>query len=223
MSCSKRSLIDSDKELLPNEEGDIGCLCDNGEHAEGCEWIECTDLRCHVWYCCGWIMDELQLEKRELELLMASDTKFKCINHGFYDMNTEQIAEQVDMKKLLNGYQLRSNKKKQKLCGLNEIEGATNSNNAKPKPKPKPKHKKILSKKYKHKKKNTTKCEDVLLPQGEKHMIHNDQWKKIKDLKHNDLKKNDLTSDQLDYWNTIQKQNETLSNLNIQNKLPKKK
>eukprot|EP01084_Bolivina_argentea_P160492 279478_1 len=72
----------------------------------------------------------------------------------------------------------------------------------------------------------TAKGEDVLLPQDEKQMIHNDQWKKIKDLKHKDSKKNDLTSDQiygdqLDYWNTIQQQNETLSNLNMQNEFPK--
>ncbi len=94
---SKRSIKQIDEELLPVDEGTVGCPCDSGEHAEGCEWIECTESNCHTWYCLQWVIEELQLSKTELSSIIDSPNIFKCLLHGFYDINTDNIAQELDI------------------------------------------------------------------------------------------------------------------------------
>ena len=85
----------------------VGCDC--FEHARGIDWIQCTD--CDIWFCIKAVIDEYDLNKQELQLLMKDDHLFKCRLHEIPELDLKQCLKNSLSKTSNIPYNLRKRSK----------------------------------------------------------------------------------------------------------------
>ena len=85
----------------------VGCDC--LEHARGIDWIQCTD--CDIWFCIKAVIDEHDLNKQELQVLMKDDHLFKCRLHEVPELDLKQCLQDSLTKRLNIPYNLRKRSK----------------------------------------------------------------------------------------------------------------
>ena len=70
----------------------VGCIdCNEDDHNESTQWIQCTELECDVWYCISSVMKKFVLSIKEMKMLEDDDNTFKCHNHGYDDMDLDEL------------------------------------------------------------------------------------------------------------------------------------
>ena len=85
----------------------VGCDC--LDHAPDIDWIQCTD--CDIWFCIKAVIDEHDLNKQELQLLMKDDHLFKCRLHEIPELDIKQCLKDSLTKTSNIPYNLRKRSK----------------------------------------------------------------------------------------------------------------